>query len=311
MATPQTVIAHDYTLSKFRPLSHILCCDDFDRGSCGWMDIKPNHTQKDFRPLNSMIDKTRWGPSMLSTATYGYAGTHGSMHGIYSLKLQTRPISRRYEEPPIAGSLSSSVKRLSIHRPPGLWQMEMWYAYTPEQDRLGVGEKDIRAFGMFFDIQDNEHRYQPGLRYVNSVNGELRQQWQIMKPKKVTPREWGYDSDTEWVKWGLDSLWLGKRRPDGTTDGYEFVPDAQQQLCYNESDDKINWLYLRMLFDTKKREYVEFQSCEQTYDLRGTKIEITEPYARIRGLINPLIWIENDSQRRSFMYIDSVLISHE
>lgn len=303
------VMAYDVGLSKFQPLQHILCYDDFDRGLCGWMDLKPNHTQEDFRALKSIIDKTRWGPGMLSTASYGYAGTHGSMDGIYSYKLTTHPVAARYEQSPPAGSLGTAVKRLSFHRPRGLWQMEMWYAYTPEQDRVGLGEKDIRGFGVFFDIQDDEYRYQPGIRYVNSVNGELKQQWQIMKPAKVTDREWGYGSDIEWAKWGVDAIWYGQRRPDGTSDAYEFLPQGKQQLCYNETDDKINWLYLRLLVDTEKREYVEMQSCETTYDLRGTPIALCAPYARIRGLVNPLVWLEADTSRRVFMYMDSVVIS--
>ena len=298
-------------LEKFSPLKHILTYDDFDHGTCGWLDLKPNHTQKDFRPLASIIDKTRWGPSMLSTASFGYAGTHGSMDGIYSLKLTTHPAAARYEEPPIAGSLGAAIKRMSFHRPKGQWQFETWFAYTPEQDRIGLGENAIRALGFVIDIQDDEYRYQPGFRYVNSVNGQLRQQWQILQPKKVTDREWGFGSEIEWAKWGLDAFWYGKRHPDGECDGYHFLPNGKQQLCYNETDDKINWLYFRMLIDTNKREYVEMQACDKVYDLRGTKIALCAPYDRIRGLVNPLCWIEADTNRRVFQYLDSVVVSHD
>jgi hypothetical protein len=298
-------------LEKYRPLRHILCYDDFDHGTCGWFDLKPNHTQKDFRPLKSVIDKTRWGPCMLSTASYGFAGTHGSMDGIYSLKLTTHPVAARYEEPPPAGSLGVAVKRLSFHRPKGLWQFESWYAYTPEQDRFGIGETAIRAFGFWFDIQDDEHRYQPGFRYVNSVNGELRQQWQMLMPKKVSDREWGFGSDIEWAKRGIDGLWYGRRYPDGEGDAFRFLPNGKQQLCYNETDDKINWLYFRMLIDTAKREYVEMQSGNSIFDLSGTKIEVCAPYMRVRGLVNPLVWIEADTDRRVFLYLDSIVISQD
>jgi hypothetical protein len=51
------------------------------------------------------------------------------------------------------------------------------------------------------------------------------------------------------------------------------------------------------------------QSCETTYDLRGTPVALCAPYARIRGLVNPLIWLEADTDRRVFMYVDSVVIS--
>ena len=51
-------------------------------------------------------------------------------------------------------------------------------------------------------------------------------------------------------------MWYGRRYPDGRTDGYQFLPDGKQHLCYNESDDKINWMYLRLTFDTASRQYV-------------------------------------------------------
>ncbi len=296
-------------LEKYQPLEHILCYDDFDCGSCGWLDLKPNHTQKDFRPLKSVIDKTRWGPCMLSTASYGLAGTHGSMDGIYSLKLTTHPVAARYEEPPVAGSLGTAIKRLTLHRPKGLWQFETWFAYTPEQDRQGLGEASIRAFGFWFDVQDDHHRYQPGFRYVNSVNGELRQQWQIFQPKDVSNQEWGFGSDIEWAKRGIDAIWYGRRYPNGECDAYTFLPDGKQQLCYNETDDKINWLYFRMLVDLDKREYVEMQSGNTVFDLRGTKVALCAPYARVRGLVNPVAWVEADTNRRVFLYLDSVVIS--
>lgn len=98
-------------LSKFRPLKHVLCNDDFDRGLCGWMDLKGNHTEKDFRPVDSMIDMTRWGPGMLSSASFGYAGTHGSMDGIYSYKVSTRPVAGRHDGPAPAGSYGIAIVR--------------------------------------------------------------------------------------------------------------------------------------------------------------------------------------------------------
>lgn len=308
---PQTSVPLPIGLQKFQPLNRILTYDDFDQGSCGWMDLKPNHTQPDFRPLRSVIDKTRWGPCMLSTASYGYAGTHGSMDGIYSLKLTTHPVAARYEEPPVAGSLGAAVKRLTFHRDHRQWKFEMWFAYTPEQDRIGLGEKDIRAFGVMFDIQDDQYRYQPAVRYVNSVNGQLKQHWQIFDPKKVSDSEWGFGSDIEWAKWGLDALWYGQRRPDGTTDAFQFLEAGHQQLCYNETDDKINWLYFSLTLDTATREYVGMQAGDRTFDLRGRKIALCAPYARIRGLVNPLVWIESDTNRRVYFYIDSILISQE
>lgn len=302
----------DVGLSKFQPLSTILCYDDFDKGMNGWMDLHPNYVGKDFGTLrHSQIEKTQWGPIMLSSASYRFAGTHGSMDGTYSLKLATRPVANPYAQPPAPGSQSLAVKRMSNHLPGGLRQMEVWYSYTPEMDRQGIGEKAIRAFGIFLDNQDEDYRYFAGVRYVNSVDGELVRRWQLFKAADVSDLDWAYGVENDWAKWGIDNQWYGRRYADGSADGFMWVPDGEQDLCYNETDDKINWLYMRLLYDTRKREYVEFQSGNRVFDLRGIQLSLAAPYARINGLLNPLMWIENDDNRRVFFYADSVVVSAE
>lgn len=296
-------------LSKFQPLPHILCYDDFDNGLCGWVDLMPNFTLPQFKARDSIIEKTQWGPIMLSTATFRHVGTHGSMNGIYSLKLATRPEANPYEQPPSPGSISHAIKRMTVHRPPGLMQLEMWYAYTPEQDRWGLSETDIRAFGVLFDVQDDKSRNFTGVRYVNSINGNLCKQWQYAQAADVSDEEWAYGTSGDWCKKGVDPIWYGKRRTDGTTDGFKFIPNSRQELCFNESDDKINWIYLRLLIDTKKKEYVELQSMNKTFDLRGCAPTHVAPYARIEGLLNPVLWVETDANRRVFLFVDSIVIS--
>jgi hypothetical protein len=204
------MILYNQGMSKFQPLKHVLCYDDFDRGLCGWMSLMPNYTLENFGVRNSIVEKTQWGPVMLSSATYRYPGTHGSMDGTYSLKMATRPVARPYEQPPAPGSMSHAVKRLSLHRQPGLLQLEMWYAYTTEQDRWGLSEKDIRAFGMCFDLQDDKARNFVGIRYVNAVNGEMRKEWQYMKAAEVTDEEWAYGTSGDWCKRGIDPIWYGR-----------------------------------------------------------------------------------------------------
>jgi len=299
----------DADLSRFQPLQHVLCYDDFAQGMNGWVELMPNFTQPGFRARDSVIEKTRWGPAMLSTASFGLVGTHGAMSGAYSLKLATRPVANPYEQPPAPGSMSHVIKRMSVHRPPGLVQMEAWYAYTPEQDRIGLGQKDIRGFGFIFDVQDAAHRYFIGARYLNSVNGELQRRWQIAKAADVTDNEWAYGTEGDWCRRGVDPMWFGQRYADGATDGFQFIEGGEQELCYNESDDKINWLYVRLLIDTAKREYVELQSGRDIFDLRGIRPTLVDPYANITGLLNPLVWLETDTDRRVFLFLDSLLIS--
>lgn len=309
----QRVMMIDPGLSKFQPLNHILCYDDFDQGMNGWMDLHPNYVGENFNTLRfSQVEKTQWGPIMLSSASFRWAGTHGSMNGTYSLKLATRPTANLYEQPPAPGSQSLAIKRLTNHLPKGLRQIELWYAYTPEQDRTGLSESAIRAFGVFFDIQDAEHRYFVGARYVNSVNGEMVRKWQIFQADpNVSDTEWAYGVENDWCKWGIDPMWYGRRYADGSGDGFTWVPDGYQDLCYNETDCKINWSYFRLLIDTETKEYVELQSGDQVFDLRGIKPTYTAPYARIKGLFNPGFWIENDTDRRTFFYADSVVVSAE
>lgn len=313
-------ITYPLGIDRFNPLSRILTYDVFNHGYNGWLALMPNFTQApDFDVRYSIVDKTQFPPVMLSSATYRYPGTHGAMSGAYSLKISTRPVANRYEEPPAPGSLGHAIKRLSIpSADKTLCQMEAWLTYTAEQDRVsgsedlaGISEKSIRAFGTAFDIQEGDHRFFVGCRYLNSVNSNLKQKWQYIQASDVSDPDWTYGNEGEWARRGIDPMWYGRRYPDGTHDGFKDVPGGEQKLCYNETDCKINWLYFRLLFDIGKRQYVEVQAQDRTYDLRGKEITLVPAYKRIDGLLNPLFWIENDTNRRVFLYLDSVLISME
>lgn len=306
-----SVISQPASLAKFRPLPFVLTHDDFDRGTCGWVDLTPNFRFENFEPRKGPIDLAQWGPSMLSTASFGFVGTHGSMDGIYSLKLATRPLADPYTERPAAGSQSLAIKRMTL--PPDLWdgllQYEAWFAYKPEQDRVGHSEKDVRAFGFLFDIQDEADRFMPAVRYVNSVDGKLVRRWQYgFTSPDVTDEDWEYGA-AGWCVKGVDPQWFGRRYEDGSTDGFQFVPGGEQQLCYNESDDKINWLYVRFQVDVGRREYVELQCGNRVFNLRGCAPTLAKPYTNIEGLLNPVMWVEADAKRRAFLFVDSVVVS--
>lgn len=269
-----------------------------------------NFVLEGHRPRPSVVTKHEWGPVMLSNANFGYAGTHGALNGIYSLKLATKAEANPYQEPPAPGGMSHAIKRLSA-RGRGLTQFEMWYTYKPEQDRIGLGEKDIRGFGVCFDVQDRAHRHFVGVRYLNSMDGQLQRRWQFAQAADVTDEEWAYDTEGDWCKRGIDPMWFGKRHADGSTDGFRFIPNGTQKLIYNESDDKINWMYLRFLLDTQKREYVELESMNRLLDMRGLRPTLVAPYAGIQSLLNPVVWVEADTDRRVFLFIDSIVISTE
>ena len=303
------VIACPIGLSKFNPLPHIVCYDDFDNGLNGWMDLRTNLVEPGFNPRKSIYDKQKTAPLALSPAAFGWAGTHGSLDGLYSLKLSTRPVADRYEAMPKPGATSTALKRLTCHRPSGLCQVETWFTYTVEQDRFGLGEKDIRAFYFGFDLQDEDYRYMPCLRYVNSVNGKLVKRWQYAHSVAKSDQDWTYGSEKEWNVSGIDPQWYGRRWPDGSTDGFQWLPGGEQDLCYNETDDKINWMYFRVKMDLAKREYVEMECHGKVFDMRGLKPTLVKPYANIKGLLNTFLGVENDTSRRVYFYVDSFCLS--
>jgi hypothetical protein len=306
----QTVIAYERGLSKFKPLDRVITYDDFDQGFNGWMDLTPNFVEEDYRSFTSVVDLESWAPTMLSAAPMRFAASHGSMDGTYSLKLTTRPHAARYEDPPAPGSMGTAIKRLSNIAGTSRIQIESWYSYTPQQDRIGKGEEDIRAFGFFFDLQDTEYRFMPGVRYVNSVNGKLIKRWQYWKVADgVTRKDWCFGLADGWQEPGIDNLWYGRRYADGSADAYQWIPNGQQDLVYNESPDKINWLYLRLTFDLATRQYIEFESQDRVFDLRGLSPTLAPRYRSIDNLINPIFFVETDTDRSVNFYLDSVVYS--
>lgn len=306
----QKSVVYDRQLERFHPLERVVSFDDFDTGFNGWMDLTPNFVYENYESFNSAVDLTSWAPCMLSSAPMRFAASNGSMEGTYSLKLTTAGSAAPHTEPPADGSMGVAVKRLSRFGNPSLIQTEAWYAYTPVQDRVGIGEEDIRAFGFYFDIQDSGHRYMPGVRYVNSLDGQLVKRWQYWNATDgITHADWNFGVEDGWCAPGIDNLWYGRRYDDGSSDGYQWVPDGQQELLYNESPDKLNWLYFRLLVDVDKREYVELQSMDRTFDLRGIQPTLADRYRSIDNLINPIFYVETDTDRPVNLYLDSVLYS--
>lgn len=304
-------IAFDQGLARYRPLEKVVVYDDFDRGFNGWLDLTPNFVNPGYTQNRSRLDLGSWGPAQLSAAAMRFAASHGSMDGTYSLKLSTRAVAGPYEQPPVNGSLSTVIKRLSLSDSDARYiQLEAWYSYTPHQDREGLGEESIRAFGMWWDIQDGDYRWQPGIRYVNAVNGQLLKRWQYFAASDgVTPTQWTGLESEGWEHVGIDGMWCGNRYPDGSADAFQWVPNGGQSLVYNESPDKLNWMYLRLLVDLAAREYVEFQSVDRVFDLRGCKPTLARKYAGITQLINPVFFIEAGDDRIVNLYLDSVVYS--
>jgi len=311
----------DAHLSQFNPLERIICFDDFDNGLSGWVPLLPNMRPDAIDYYPEQKYKTLWGGPMLSTATFPFLGSHGSMNGVYSMKIPSRPIAGPVDERPRPGSMGHAIKRLTVSRRSSL-RFEMWYTYAPEHDRPGIGEEDIRSFGFAFDIQDNEKRYFAGVRYLNSAGGKMRRRWQLAKAKDGTDAEWGPTADSTvgyknskgetervWIKRGIDPSWLGTRHADGSSDSFLDIPNSEQYLCYNESVDKINWHYLSLTIDLASRRYVSFTTQDQDYDISDISPTLVDAYPRINNLVNPILWVETNADRRAMLFVDSLMVS--
>jgi hypothetical protein len=297
------------TLDRFSPLSTVLAYDQFDRGQCGWLDLRPNFVKQGFGVHSDEVDLVHWGPTMLSTATFAMMGTHGAMTGTYTLKLTTRPNCAPVDQPPAPGSMGLAIKRMAQHAAYNRMQVETWLAYTPEGDRPGIGDTDVRAFGCFVDLQTQGNRWMPGVRYLNAIDGEPMKRWQYFHVDDgVMDADWSY-GDVGWHKRGVDSQWYGRRRPDGTSDGFAWLPGGEQTLVSNEADDKINWLYFRFTIDVANRSYLELQCMDRVFDMRGLTPTMAPEYKGIGGLVNPVFFVETGANRRAFLFLDSVLVS--
>ena len=304
--------------AMYQPLRKILVYDDFDKGLNGWCPLTPNLSGDSFEYFESQKRYKLWGGPMLSNCTFPFLGTHGSMSGMYCMKLATRPMAGPPTQQPVPGSMAHAIKRLTVAKP-GLLKIEAWFSYKAEMDRPGLGESDVRAFGFFCDAQDHERRYFFGARYLNAAAGKIAGKWEYFKASPGREEDWGDMGQSAvgepgskkkvFLSRGIDSQWLGKRFADGTADGYQDVPGGAQPLCFNETPDKINWHYFALTFDMKKREYVSLQAVDQSWDLRGIQPSMVEPFPRIRQLLNPVFFIEADANRRVFLFVDSVVIS--
>ncbi len=274
----------DPELSRFDPLPRIIYYDDFDRGPQGWLELVGNYEDN----LRSMLPEYRdLRPPMLSNGTMWDVGSHGSMSGNYALKLATRPA---------VGHLAVAIKRVTWRRL-GPIRLEAYVTFKPEAAELRLSETDVRAFGVLFDLQDAEYRWMPHLRYLNSVDGVQTARWQFKRKREPFKDIGG----------------TGKTRSHFhlATTGWEDVPGANQILCYNEIATKYNWHYLRIDLDLARRKITGLQCNDRVHDVSQVEPMMMPAMANLWCMLNTLFWVETDSAKRAFLYVDSVLLSGE
>ncbi len=296
----RALIQADPRLSKFNPLSRILCHDDFDNGISGWCELVSNH-DGDLDRLRPVMKDMR--PPQLSNCSFFDIGTHGSVDGVYALKLATRP--RPFHT-------AVAVKRLTYARP-GLVQFEMYFTFKAEQvfgavgnrrafdGNLSPSELNFGDFTIGSDICEGDRgaRYHCTLRYLNTdEDGAPAQKWLYATSVETTTR-----MDRQGQAQARD---FHVRSPGD----WKEIPGGRQPLCFNETATKINWHYMRWVFDTARRRNTELQVNELTLDLRGIPVPAyDQPYRALNHLLNFLVDVRTHAPVRNFLFIDSVLIS--
>jgi hypothetical protein len=283
-------------LSRFDPLPRVLFHDDFDEGINGWSTLIGNYEGS----LDSILPGYRdLRPAQLSNLTMWDTGTAGSMEGTYALKLATRPK---------AGHMAVNIKR-QTWRVRGKIQLECYFTYKAEATELSLGELDVRAFGVLFDIQDQQRRWMPHLRYLNALNGKPAAGSETNHKTRAKPAgKWQFKTQTE------DFADIGN---SGKTvshwhlspNNWQDVPGGEQILCYNEIATKMNWCYLKVGLDLEQRTFTHFQCNDQTFRAEDIGLINFPAMANLECMLNTAFWVETDTDKRSFLYLDSILLS--
>lgn len=306
----RAILRADPVLSRFDPLDRILLVDRFETGFHAWQTLFPDYDgledyperYQDVEPLEIIVSKSRQqagmridrriplgirSAPMLSSVTSWDIGTSGAWGGCYALKIPTLPR---------AGDKGVALKRLGAPWL-GKFRVEAWFTYKAEASDFRLGELDVRAFFLAFDVMDPHHvrqqgreplRWWPGVRYLNAEGGRRIGRWQAMLSGS-----------------------------GGVMDGpWDDLPGGEQDLGFNRSPTKYQWHYLRFTFDWARHEYVDLHCYGQEFDVAGKKHIMNPPLVGFRastekcpGLIAPIFGIETNSDKRCFLYLESVVVS--
>ncbi len=295
-------LPNEYVPGRYSPLSRILFFDDFDAGANGWCELIGNHHRGNLNTIRPIMADFR--PPQISSCSFFDIGTHGSVDGTYALKLATRPSTNH---------MSTLIKRLTYVQA-GLVQLETYFTFkaeavsTTEADTSGWDgnwDESITSFGDFTISNDvvnpDGDRAHTVLRYVNAdAKSELVQTWFYKTSVQQTTRRQLVDGG-------------GKNPYDYHTQSandWQPLPDGKQEFCFNEIPTKVNWHYLRWVFDTRRLSSLELTVNNRTFDLRDVPVpRFSEKYHNLANLLNLLFDVRTNSSRRNFLYLDSVLVS--
>jgi hypothetical protein len=298
---PNALTLANPEISRFRPLRRILVYDDFDKGINGWAELQSNH--------NGNLDELRpatkdMRPAQLSTCTFFDTGTHGSMNGTYSLKVATKPQPFH---------TAAVLKRLTYSRSCRV-QFEMWFTYKAEQTfsesghwdgNVNPSEQNFGDFTLNTDICAGVGgpRYMLDLRYANTdTEGKVTQKWMYNTSLEPTSKmQLEGRKATQYVDYHVVNA-----------SDWRDIPGGYQPLCFNESATKVNWHYLRWVFDLKAHKHEELQVNELTMDLRNIPVQTyDQKYFALNHMLNIAMSVRTYKPIRNFLFVDSILISED
>lgn len=301
MPDPSALMLANPEISRFRPLRRILFYDDFDNGINGWAELEANHNGN-LDELGPWLNDAR--PPQLSSCTFFDIGTHGSLSGTYSLKLATRP-------KPFHAAVA--LKRFTYSQPCRV-QFEMWFTYKAEQTFDGAGHWDGNVspselnFGSITFNTDvcagvGGPRWMLALRYANTdLEGKMVQKWMYNTSLELTTKD---------KRAGRKATQYLDHHVANVND-WRDVPGGHQPLCFNESATKVNWHYLRWVYDLRTHKHEELQVNELTMDLRNIPVlTYDQHYYALNHLLNLAIDVRTYKAVRNFLFIDSVLVSED
>lgn len=176
----------------------------------------------------------------------------------------------------------------------------MYFTFKPEASELKLSETDVRSIGFLFDLQGGDRdqgaeRVMPHLRFLNAEGGQHLQKWQFKQ--RTTPfRTVGGENKT------VTHYHL-------SPEGWEDLPGGGQRLCYNEIPTKVNWSYLRFDFDLETMRALSFTCNDRSFDLAGFESIRMPAMKNLWCMLNFCLFAETDTEKRAFLYVDSVCIS--
>lgn len=236
---------------------------------------------------------------MLSNLTTWDVGSAGSMQGTYALKLATRPTP---------GHMAILIKRQTWRALEDL-RIESYLAYKPEASELSLGDTDVRALGIGLDLQDEAVRWMPQYRLQIADQGRPAAGSRTQQDSRSGPRgKWQHRRDTsDFAKIGESGATVSHWHL--ADEGWQDVPGGEQALCYNEIPSKVNWVYVRLDLSLKERRVTRLQCNDLVIDDSPLAYIEVPAMPNLHGMLNLFFWVQTDVAKRSFLYLDSVLVS--